>query len=98
MLVVTLDANIPVLGDADFVIKMENRPFENNRQCVAAQAGCFELRPITEALLELEGGEKAFHFRQHRYKLGRPGVFQDESRNEGTGGETPVPELARIRS
>jgi hypothetical protein len=71
LLVVTLEANIPVLGDADVVLKMENKPAGTSRQCVAAASGCFESPQITAALLELEGGEQAFQFRQHRYRLAR---------------------------
>jgi hypothetical protein len=69
VLVVTLQANIPVLGDADVIVKMENKPVRQSRQCVAAATGCFESAAITEALLELEGGPRAFQFRQHRYLL-----------------------------
>jgi len=72
LLVVTLQANIPVLGDADLVLKMENNPAGTSRQCVAAATGCFECPVITSALLELEGGEHAFQFRQHRYRLALP--------------------------
>jgi hypothetical protein len=72
LLVVSHNANIPVLGDADFVIKMENRPrAEGGRSCVVAQAGCFEDAGITRALVELEGGTQAFQFRRHRYALPR---------------------------
>jgi DNA repair exonuclease SbcCD ATPase subunit len=70
LLVVTHNANIPVLGDADYVIKMENRPRpEGGRTCVVATEGCFESNAVTRALIELEGGERAFQFRQHRYEI-----------------------------
>ena len=72
LFVVTHNANIPVLGDADYVIKMENRPREEgSRSCVVAKAGCFEADGVTQALIELEGGPQAFQFRQHRYGLPR---------------------------
>jgi hypothetical protein len=74
LLVVTHNANIPVLGDADYVTKMENRPHSDParaRQCVIAAAGCFESPDITDSLIELEGGQQAFQFRQHRYALPR---------------------------
>jgi len=42
MLVITHNANVPVLGDADFVLKMENKPKPTGgRQCLVAQQGCF---------------------------------------------------------
>jgi DNA repair ATPase RecN len=70
LLVITHNANIPVLGDADYVIKMENRPGgEGHRKCLIAASGCFENIPVTKALIELEGGERAFEFRQHRYAM-----------------------------
>ncbi|MBI3028911.1 MAG: AAA family ATPase [Candidatus Rokubacteria bacterium] len=72
LLVVTHNANIPVLGDGDYVTKMENRPRDGGgRECVVAEAGCFESHRVTAALLELEGGVQAFKFRQHRYSLPR---------------------------
>jgi hypothetical protein len=70
LLVVTHNANIPVLGDADYVTKMENRPHPaTGRMCVVAGCGCFESSEITKALVELEGGRRAFEFRQHRYAM-----------------------------
>ena len=72
LLIVTHNANIPVLGDADYVTKMENRPRQDGgRACVVAEAGCFESLAITKALVDLEGGEQAFKFRRHRYGLPR---------------------------
>lgn len=70
LLVVTHNANVPVLGDADYVIRMENKPKdEGRRKCVSAVAGCFEEKDVTDSLLELEGGAEAFDFRRHRYSL-----------------------------
>jgi hypothetical protein len=70
MLIITHNANIPVLGDADLVIKMQNMPNPaGGRRCIVARQGCFESSDITSTLLELEGGRRAFEFRQHRYSL-----------------------------
>jgi len=70
ILVITHNANIPVLGDADYVLRMENKPLTGGRRsCVVALEGCFESPTITSTLLELEGGRRAFDFRQHRYSL-----------------------------
>ncbi|MBS1877204.1 MAG: hypothetical protein JSU00_28590 [Acidobacteria bacterium] len=70
MLIITHNANVPVLGDADLVVKMENKPNpDGGRECIVAQQGCFESKQITATLLELEGGRRAFEFRQHRYAL-----------------------------
>lgn len=70
LIMVTHNANIPVLGDADHVTQMENLPQpDGGRKCVVAAAGTFEIPAITEALVELEGGPQAFQFRHHRYSL-----------------------------
>ena len=70
ILIVTHNANIPVLGDADYVIKMENRPRKDSgRTCVIADAGSFESVAVTKALIELEGGQRAFDFRRFRYAM-----------------------------
>ena len=72
VLVVTHNANIAVLGDADFVCKLENHPSdEGSRHCAARVSGAFENPAITNALLDLEGGQRAFQFRLHRYALPR---------------------------
>jgi len=61
ILIISHNANVPVLGDADHVIRMENRPRpEGGRQCVVAAQGTFEERVITDALMDLEGGPQAF--------------------------------------
>ena len=70
ILIVTHNANVPVLGDADYVFKMENQPQPpSGRRCVVAVEGCFESPDVTTAMLELEGGPEAFRYRQHRYGL-----------------------------
>jgi hypothetical protein len=70
LIMVTHNANVPVLGDADYVTQMENRPQEDGgRRCIAATVGSFETPAVTKALVELEGGPAAFQFRQHRYGL-----------------------------
>lgn len=70
IIVVSHNANIPVLGDADFVIKMENRPRSTGgRICVVADSGGFESASVTKALIDLEGGIRAFDFRRHRYAM-----------------------------
>jgi hypothetical protein len=72
LLIISHNANVPVLGDADYVLKLENVPQEGGgRRCVVQCAGCFECGEITAALLELDGGRRAFEFRQHRYALPR---------------------------
>jgi len=70
LIVVTHVANIPVLGDADYVLQMENKLHPvTGRQCVVVAEGCFEKTEVTAAVVQLEGGEQAFRFRQHRYSL-----------------------------
>jgi DNA repair ATPase RecN len=69
VIVVTHNANIAVLGDADYVIRMENETKDSETRCFAASSGCFENELITQALLDLEGGVDAFRFRRRRYRL-----------------------------
>ena len=79
IMIVTHNANIPVLGDADFVIKMENRPrTEGGRTCVVAECGGFESAAVTKALIELEGGSRAFNFRRYRYAMPRNCVWPEK--------------------
>ena len=75
ILIVTHNANIPVLGDADYVLKMENRPrADSGRTCAPTSVGCFESPDVTKALIELEGGQRAFDFRRFRYAIPRSTV------------------------
>jgi hypothetical protein len=70
VIIVTHNANIPVLGDSDYVIQMRNLPSEDGaRRCQMEANGCFENPAVTHALIELEGGRQAFQFRRHRYRL-----------------------------
>ncbi len=70
IIVVTDNANIPVLGDADYVLPMDNQPNPGGgRSCAIVVEGTFESEDVRAALLELEGGANAFRFRQHRYRL-----------------------------
>lgn len=72
IIVVTHNANIAVLGDADYVHRMENVPVARGlRRCHATVSGCFESEAVTNALLALEGGREAFRYRWHRYGLPR---------------------------
>lgn len=89
IIVVTHNANISVLGDADYVLKLENRPSTGGgRHCSAPTAGAFEDASVTKALLELEGGQHAFRFRLHRYALPRS-MAPDKARLQAPPGSTP---------
>ena len=78
VIVITHNANIPVLGDADYVTKMENQPnAQSGRACTVSAAGSFEDDTVTHALIDLEGGQRAFDFRRHRYALPRPSSVAD---------------------
>jgi predicted ATPase len=93
ILVVTHNANIAVLGDTDYVSKLENHPSaENGRHCQAAVSGTFEEGAVTKALLDLEGGQRAFQFRLHRYAL-QMAAKPDKQRfmKDGTGPAVEVP-------
>lgn len=69
MIVISHNANIPVLGDAEWLVKVRNDPVEGRPRCSIDHVGVFEDRKLTTALLDLEGGERAFLFRQYRYAV-----------------------------
>ena len=70
VIVVTHNANIAVLGDSDYVCKLDNQPRPGGgRHCCTGVSGCFENPQVTKAMLDLEGGQRAFQFRLHRYAL-----------------------------
>jgi len=93
VLVVTHNANIAVLGDTDYVCKLENHPSgDGARHCSAKVAGAFEDGAVIRALLDLEGGQRAFQFRLHRYSL-QPGTRPDTRRlaDGEAASEVPTP-------
>lgn len=64
VIVVTHNANIPVVGDADRVIVMENR----DRQIRVREDGPVEVDTVRQAIQNiLEGGVEAFVARERRY-------------------------------
>jgi ABC-type cobalamin/Fe3+-siderophores transport system ATPase subunit len=64
VIVVTHNANIPVVGDADRVIVMENR----ERALRVREDGPVEVAPVRQAVQNiLEGGVEAFVAREKRY-------------------------------
>jgi hypothetical protein len=69
--VVTHNANIPVLGDAEGVFAMRNEfdGVTRKRRCKVQDAGAIECEPIKTALLGLEGGRDSFLKRQERYHI-----------------------------
>lgn len=73
--VVTHNANVPVLGDAEGIFVLQNRVDGNpaRRRCTVAAAGSIECEPIKTALLGLEGGKDSFEKRQVRYNI-NPGI------------------------
>jgi DNA repair ATPase RecN len=66
ILVITHNANIPVLGDADLVIKVERR--ESEKRCEVVSAEGLEAESSMNALKLLEGGQEAFERRSQKYK------------------------------
>lgn len=69
MIMISHNANIPVLGDAEWLMKVRNDPVEGQPKCSVERAGVFEDRRLTSHLLGLEGGERAFLIRQYRYAV-----------------------------
>jgi hypothetical protein len=76
VILISHNANIPVLADAEFIVKVRNDPVESQSRCTIEQAGTFADETICNKLLDLEGGERAFQVRQYRYAIPRrPGIY-----------------------
>lgn len=65
------NANIPVLADAEYLVKIRNDPVESQSKCTIEESGTFAQKTMCDKLLELEGGERAFQVRQYRYAIPR---------------------------
>jgi ABC-type lipoprotein export system ATPase subunit len=61
----THNPNIPVLGDADLVIRVERVP--GQELCRVKVRGGLELPEVTREVQMLEGGPEAFERRRRRY-------------------------------
>jgi hypothetical protein len=71
VILISHNANIPVLADAEFLVKIRNDPIESQSRCTIEEAGTFAQEIMCDKLLELEGGERAFQLRQYRYAIPR---------------------------
>ncbi|MGA1825914.1 MAG: AAA family ATPase [bacterium] len=65
------NANIPVLADAEYLVKIRNDPVASQSKCIIEESGTFADICMCNKLLELEGGERAFQIRQYRYSVPR---------------------------
>lgn len=65
------NANIPVLADAEYLVKIRNDPVASQSKCTIEESGTFADISMCDKLLELEGGERAFQLRQYRYSVPR---------------------------
>ena len=65
------NANIPVLADAEYLVKIRNDPVASQSKCTIEESGTFADVFMCDKLLELEGGERAFKIRQYRYSVPR---------------------------
>lgn len=65
LFIVTHNANIPVLGDAELVIKVKKVSGED--KCTIEEQGALEKSEVTEKVQMLEGGKKAFEKRREKY-------------------------------
>lgn len=70
-ILISHNANIPVLADAELLIKVRNDPAESRSKCSIDSSGTFAEENICAKVLELEGGERAFQVRQYRYAIPR---------------------------
>jgi len=71
IILISHNANIPVLADAEFLMKVRNDPIESKSKCSIDTSGTFADENICTKVLELEGGERAFQVRQYRYAIPR---------------------------
>jgi hypothetical protein len=69
------NANIPVLADAEYLVKIRNDPVASRSKCTIEECGTFADISVCDKLLELEGGERAFQIRQYRYAVPRRTVI-----------------------
>jgi predicted ATPase len=67
LLVSTHNANIPVLGDAELILKVTKVPGED--KCTVEEKGAFEKESIIGKLQDLEGGPEAFRRRREKYGI-----------------------------
>lgn len=68
--VVTHNANIPVLGDAEAIFCMKNEYDDvRTRNCFVDAVGAVECRDVRTVLLALEGGEQSFLRRKAKYNI-----------------------------
>lgn len=71
VILISHNANIPVLADAEFLVKIRNDPIASQSKCTIEESGTFAQETICDKMLELEGGERAFQVRQYRYAIPR---------------------------
>ena len=71
VILISHNANIPVLADAEYLIKIRNDPAESRSKCTVEVYGTFADENVCNKILELEGGERAFQIRQYRYAIPR---------------------------
>ena len=71
IILISHNANVPVLADAEFLIKIKNNPVESQSRCTVELSGTFADENVCNKILELEGGERAFQIRQYRYAIPR---------------------------
>ena len=71
VILISHNANIPVLADAEYLVKIRNDPIEAHSKCTIEESGTFAQQTMCDKLLELEGGERAFQIRQYRYAIPR---------------------------
>lgn len=69
--IVTHNANIPVLGDAEgvFCLRNDYESESDTRKCYVGAAGAIECAPVKGVLLGLEGGKDSFVQRQAKYNI-----------------------------
>jgi DNA repair ATPase RecN len=71
VILISHNANIPVLADSEYLIKVRNDPSESQSSCTIELSGTFANESVCNKILELEGGERAFEIRQYRYAIPR---------------------------
>jgi hypothetical protein len=67
LIIATHDPNIPVLGDAELILRVSKLLGE--ARCTFLAEGALEIDEVLKAVMELEGGSEAFERRRRKYTM-----------------------------
>lgn len=67
IIIASHDPNIPVLGDAELIIRLSKQPGED--RCMILAQGALEDKRVLPHVIALDGGKEAFERRRRKYML-----------------------------